>query len=52
MGRKILIVDDSVMVRQMVSFTLKEAGFEVVAAENGQDALNKLGRQRRGSDRD
>jgi two-component system chemotaxis response regulator CheY len=43
MGRKILIVDDSVMVRQMVSFTLKEAGFEVVAAENGQDALNKLG---------
>jgi two-component system chemotaxis response regulator CheY len=43
MGRKILIVDDSVMVRQMVSFTLQEAGFEVVVAENGQDALNKLG---------
>ena len=43
MGRKILIVDDSVMVRQMVSFTLTEAGFDVVAAENGQDALNKLG---------
>jgi two-component system chemotaxis response regulator CheY len=43
MGRKILIVDDSVMVRQMVSFTLKEAGFDVVAAENGQDALTKLG---------
>jgi two-component system chemotaxis response regulator CheY len=31
------------MVRQMVSFTLKEAGFDVVEAENGQDALNKLG---------
>jgi two-component system chemotaxis response regulator CheY len=43
MGRTILIVDDSVMVRQMVSFTLKEAGFDVVDAENGQDALNKLG---------
>jgi two-component system chemotaxis response regulator CheY len=42
MGRKILIVDDSVMVRQMVSFTLKEAGFDVVEAENGRDALNKL----------
>lgn len=43
MARKVLIVDDSVLVRQMVSFTLKEAGFEVVEAENGQDALNKLG---------
>lgn len=43
MGRKVLIVDDSVMVRQMVSFTLREAGFEVVEAENGQDGLNKLG---------
>jgi two-component system chemotaxis response regulator CheY len=43
MAKTILIVDDSVMVRQMVSFTLKEAGFEVVAAENGQDALKKLG---------
>jgi two-component system, chemotaxis family, chemotaxis protein CheY len=43
MVRKVLIVDDSVMVRQMVSFTLNEAGFDVVEAENGQDALNKLG---------
>jgi two-component system chemotaxis response regulator CheY len=43
MAKKILIVDDSVMVRQMVSFTLQEAGFDVVAAENGQDGLNKLG---------
>jgi two-component system chemotaxis response regulator CheY len=43
MGRKSLIVDDSVMVRQMVSFTLKEAGFDVVEAENGHDALNKIG---------
>jgi two-component system chemotaxis response regulator CheY len=32
------------MVRQMVSFTLEGAGFDVVAAENGQDALNQLGR--------
>ncbi|SRR6266568_9365596 len=42
MARTILVVDDSVMVRQMVSFTLKEAGFNVVEAENGQDALNKI----------
>jgi len=43
MAKKILIVDDSIMVRQMVTFTLKEAGFDVVEAEHGQDALNKLG---------
>jgi two-component system chemotaxis response regulator CheY len=43
MARKILIVDDSTMVRQMVSFTLQQAGFDVVAAEHGQDALDKLG---------
>jgi two-component system, chemotaxis family, chemotaxis protein CheY len=45
MARKVLIVDDSLMVRQMVSFTLKEAGFDVVEAENGQDALNQLSGQ-------
>jgi len=28
--------------RQMVNFTLREGGFDVVEAEHGQDALNKL----------
>jgi two-component system chemotaxis response regulator CheY len=40
--RKILIVDDAVSMRQMVSFTLKQGGYEVVEAEHGRDALNKL----------
>jgi two-component system chemotaxis response regulator CheY len=40
--RKILIVDDSVSMRQMVGFTLRQGGYEVVEAEHGQDALNKL----------
>jgi len=40
--RKVLIVDDAVSMRQMVSFTLKQGGYEVVEAEHGQDALNKL----------
>jgi two-component system chemotaxis response regulator CheY len=42
MPKKILIVDDSITMRQMVSFTLREANFEVVEAENGADALKKL----------
>jgi len=40
--RKVLIVDDSVSMRQMVGFTLKQGGFDVVEAEHGQDALDKL----------
>jgi two-component system chemotaxis response regulator CheY len=37
-----LIVDDSISMRQMVGFTLRESGFEVIEAEHGQDALDKL----------
>lgn len=37
----ILAVDDSVSMRQMVSFTLKNAGFEVVDAVDGEDAFEK-----------
>jgi two-component system chemotaxis response regulator CheY len=37
-----LIVDDSISMRQMVGFTLREGGFEVLEAEHGQDALDKL----------
>lgn len=36
----ILAVDDSASMRQMVAFTLKEDGHEVVEAEDGQKALN------------
>jgi two-component system, chemotaxis family, chemotaxis protein CheY len=42
MPKRILIVDDSPTMRQMVSFTLREANFDVLEAENGQDALKKV----------
>ena len=42
MSRVIMTADDSSSVRQMVSFTLKQAGYEVIEAVDGQDAVDKL----------
>lgn len=37
----VLAVDDSASMREMVSFTLRSAGFDVTEAEDGVDALEK-----------
>ncbi|MBI3608239.1 MAG: response regulator [Nitrospirae bacterium] len=42
MGKTVLVVDDSVSMRQMVGFTLTNAGYTVVEAVDGQDAVSKL----------
>jgi two-component system chemotaxis response regulator CheY len=42
MPKTVLIVDDSASMRQLVTFALKDAGYEVMAATDGRDALNKL----------
>lgn len=41
MAKIILTVDDSPSIRQMVAFTLKGAGYEVVEAVDGLDGLQK-----------
>lgn len=42
MAKTILIVDDSASMRQLVAFAVKDAGYEVVTAVDGKDALGKL----------
>jgi two-component system, chemotaxis family, chemotaxis protein CheY len=41
MSKTVLAVDDSPSIRQMVSFTLKAAGYSVTEASDGQEGLDK-----------
>jgi two-component system chemotaxis response regulator CheY len=45
MSKTILAVDDSGSLRQMVAFSLKAAGYQVVEAVDGQDGLEKAKNQ-------
>lgn len=42
MSKTIMTADDSASVREMISFTLKNAGYDVVEAVDGKDALSKI----------
>lgn len=42
MAKKIITVDDSASVRLMVGTTLREAGYEVLEAEDGAEAIKVL----------
>lgn len=42
MSKTVLVVDDSASIRQVVSITLKGAGYEVIEGVDGKDAVGKL----------
>ncbi len=42
MSKVIMTADDSASIRQMVAFTIRQQGHEVIEAVDGQDALAKL----------
>jgi two-component system chemotaxis response regulator CheY len=46
MARTVLVVDDATSIRQMVAYTLTQAGFEVIEAANGKLGLDQLERCR------
>lgn len=45
MSKTVMVVDDSASVRQMVSFTLRQHGLEIIEAANGSEALAKLSKK-------
>lgn len=42
MTRRVMTVDDSVSIRQMIVETLEDVNFDVLEAEDGQDAMDLL----------
>lgn len=42
MSRVAVVADDSISIRQMISATLRDAGFEVLEAGHGQEALDLM----------
>ena len=44
--RLVLVVDDSHTIRRIVAQALEEAGFQVITAENGKQALKRIDEQR------
>ena len=40
---RVLVADDDEMLLELVSYTLEAHGYEVITAEDGEDALEKVG---------
>ena len=46
MAKTIMVIDDSASIRQVVNLTLKRAGYDIIEACDGKDALGKLAGQK------
>lgn len=46
MAKTIMVIDDSASMRQVVSMTLKKAGYDMMEACDGKDAIGKLSGQK------
>ena len=42
MGKKVIVIDDSKTIREMVRFALERAGYSIVEAVDGRDGFDKL----------
>ena len=42
MAKTIMVIDDSMSMRQVVGLTLQKAGYDTLEASDGKDAINKL----------
>ena len=43
MSKRVMVVDDSKATRSMVAFTLRRAAYDVLEAENGDQAIKLIG---------
>jgi CheY-like chemotaxis protein len=46
MAKKVLIVDDDPDITKVISFRVKKAGYDTETAQNGQEALDKLKKEK------
>jgi len=49
--KRVLVVEDEELIREMVELALQDAGYSVTAVPNGRDAINHLSTQTQGDDR-